>query len=113
SLCATIFRIDPITGELRTASAGLGPLLHRTHDGHVLSLAAGAGALGAPGGGPIEETEIGWGPGDLCLLATPAPSDLPIAPWLKEGPGATVNAALDRAAAELPESVAFVALRRG
>ena len=112
ALRTAVFRLDPLTGELRVALAGLGPVLHRARSGEVIALEAPTLALGATLSPSGEEHAIAWEKGDLVLLASPAPTDVVLAPWLAGAQEQSAAVMVERAFAELPQGAAFVAVRK-
>jgi hypothetical protein len=113
TLRAAIFRLDPLTGGVKVVLAGIGPLLHRSHDGHILGLEPDSPALGGVFAPSVKEHAIAWEPGDLLLLAVPAPPDLAFAPWFAQGAADSAARTVERAQIELADSSIFLALGRG
>jgi hypothetical protein len=101
SLPLALLRLDPVSGEVVGSLAGIGPLLHRKKAGDVAPIAS-----------PCEEQKVSWAPGDLLLLAAPAPAGLEGAAWLGKTAGLKAAAALERSSIELPEAALLLALVR-
>ncbi|HZV00050.1 MAG TPA: GAF domain-containing protein, partial [Planctomycetota bacterium] len=96
-----LLRVDPASGAVAASLAGFGPLLHRSKAGDVFAIDS-----------PCEEQAIEWSPGDLLLLAAPAPADVRVAPWLAKTTAMRAAAALERSSIELPEAALLLALVR-